>query len=518
MKTIVAIDFSAIYFRAALFSGPDTPIGEARKASIETIDRIHSLLVQEKHKILRDDFACIICCDSKTNWRKKADPTYKANRERQPDSFYVEMDKTKERLKADGYLLIEEDGYEADDVIASVCKAADPAQYEVIVCSPDKDLLQLVGPGVKQLRTHDMFMPDKQTLKLWDETLVLDTFGVKPDRLADYLAIVGDDTDNIVGIQGVGGKGAATLLNEFGSLKTILICVEGLMTTPDPISPFSQKSLARWKIALDRFFLIKPKEACDTLDKNRLLTGLKSDLVFKAADFFLERKVQDISSDSFEKGPMKLDAPEMKTDFIDIGVDEEKHPGEPTAEVTALTKADPMSQFDKDLNPTGMAGLWWLANRAVNSRLFEKFGSPERALMAMGRGKDYGMSPFAAMEMLQVIDGKICPPAVALNAMIQRHPDCVYWYVKDVSNRPDNASATAVGCRRLKDGTKGPEQAFTYTIEDARLAKLVKPNSGWEKNPGAQCVARATSWLGRWMFPDATTGAYSWEEMEGERQ
>jgi 5'-3' exonuclease len=517
-KQIVAVDFSAIFYKAYLGQSQDTPLNIAKDISLSTISRIASLF---------RDAAIVIVCDSPKNWRKARDSQYKANREKQPDAFFQLMNSTKERLVADGYVLLEESGYEADDVIASICVSAlHNGGYEVIIASPDKDLLQLVGPGVRQLRTHDMFLPDGTTLKLWDVAMVANVFGVTPNRLADFLAVVGDASDNVPGIEGVGGKGGAALINEFGSLKTILVCVEGLGQAPSPISPFTQKSLSKWKNALDRFFLIKPIEACKRMDLNRELVGLKSDVKIDIESFFAPKVIKDISQDgwspdSYERKklekkneePLRREArehPEILADFIEIGTPTQEKPKDNVT--AALTTIDPMDQFNESLQPTGMQGLWWFCNRALVSRMYPNFGTTERAMLAVMRGRDYGLSPTASLELLQIIEGKVCPPAAVKRAMCQRHPDCLYFVIKDVT--PE--SATAVTCRKTRDGKPGPEQTFTYTLEDAKRAKLVKPGGGWEKNPGAMCAARASGWLANWAYADAVGGIYSFEEMEGE--
>jgi len=166
-----------------------------------------------------------------------------------------------------------------------------------------------------------------------------------------------------------------------------------------------------------------------------------------------------------------------------------------------------LAQFDENLQPTGMRGLYWFAQRAIESRFSTKFGTVDKALMVMARGKDFGLSPSAAMELMQDIQGKLTLPAQLLVAMAKRHPDCEYFYLEDVS--PDSATAVT----KRKGAPK--EERRTYTLEMAKRAGLLKPGGGWDKNPEDMCVWRATSKLARQVYPDATMGAYSFEEMEG---
>lgn len=508
MSLILAIDLSSVFWRAAEVTGPETPLNTAMATSFETVRRI-------ERQFPADTFVAI-CCDSKTNWRKKVDDGYKANRERKPDGFYQELERTKDRLRKDGYNVIEKEGYEADDVIASLCRACGDSPHTVLICSPDKDLLQLVGPTVKQLRTHEMFLPDGTSLKIWDDALVLDKFGVLPNKLKDWLALTGDASDNVPGIPQVGGKGAASIIAEFGSVNAMFSVIEAC--EKGGINPFEKRdAIKRWAKPLSEFFLgaTSANEAIERIARNLILVGLESDVDIKLDEILKPRVMQDISQDGWNtKDQVKSETFADKMDTVAMPPEVDSTVEEAT-DTKAIAKVDPMSEFDKDLQPTGMHGLWWWLNRAITSRMYERFGTAERALMAVERGRDFGLSRSASLEKLQVIDGKVCPSADTLTAMVQRHPSCEYFYVKDVINDGEKSQATAVCCRLTRSGKPGPEQTFTYTYAMAKMAKLVKPNSGWEKNPGAMCVARATSWLSRWAFSDATTGAYSWEEMEG---
>ncbi|EPP35084.1 5'-3' exonuclease family protein, partial [Chlamydia psittaci 84-8471/1] len=110
---------------------------------------------------------------------------------------------------------LEIEDVEADDVIASITKRAVAEGYEVCLCTADKDLLQLVGPNVVALNPWK----DKPPI---DENGVVDIYGVPPSRIADYLALVGDTSDNIPGVSGCGPKKATALLQKYHSVEGIL--------------------------------------------------------------------------------------------------------------------------------------------------------------------------------------------------------------------------------------------------------------------------------------------------------
>ncbi len=480
-KTILAIDMSAIFYMAH-HATADAPLSEAKKITLETIGRIQRLVSAD---------ATVVCCDSKTNWRKTLDPTYKAQREKQPATFYGEMQRVKDRLMADGLLLFECDGYEADDVIATLCNWSLGSVYQVVIASPDKDLLQLVRPEldtawVKQLRTHDMLMPDGQTPKLWDEAAVTEYLGVPPTKVADYLAIVGDKADNITGIDGVGGKGAAALLAEYGNLEMVITNYES-----NSEAPFERKVLSKWKKPLVAYFATVG--SVDKLRANRVLTGLKTDAPIDVTQIFAERKVQSLSNET-ESGELDAVA-ETKSEVV--------HDAVPT-QTRAIAVNAALSEFDSELQPNGMSGAYWLAKRAVDARLYTRFATPEAALMVMLRGKDYGLTPAASLEMLHVIEGKVSPPSQLIQAMAKRSPQCEYFAVKE-------ATATSATIVTKRKGTPF-EEYVTYTIDQAKTAGLMKPGGAWFKNPEDMLVARAAAKLARRVYPDATTGAYAQEE------
>ena len=141
-------------------------------------------------------------------------PAYKANRPELPEDLRPQFPLTREATRAFNIACIEMEGYEADDIIATLAQQAQAAGGGCTIISSDKDLMQLVGPGV------DMFDPMKNKTIGPDE--VVEKFGVGPDRVIDVQALAGDPTDNVPGAPGIGLKTAALLINEYGDLETLL--------------------------------------------------------------------------------------------------------------------------------------------------------------------------------------------------------------------------------------------------------------------------------------------------------
>jgi len=139
-----------------------------------------------------------------------------------PDGFKEQLDWVKKLSLALGYGVYEESGLEADDLIASAVKILKAQNKELLIVSADKDLAQLIAPGVLQLLPPPTANP-RLGWRILDDDGVVEKFGVGPQSILDYLAIIGDQSDNIPGLSGVGPKTASKWLNEFGDLENLIL-------------------------------------------------------------------------------------------------------------------------------------------------------------------------------------------------------------------------------------------------------------------------------------------------------
>lgn len=139
---------------------------------------------------------------------------YKANRDAMPEDLRPQIPLTRQATRAFNIACEEIEGFEADDIIATLCHQARDAGGRVTIVSSDKDLMQLVGGGVEML--------DPMKNKRVDSDGVVEKFGVGPDRVVDVQALAGDSVDNVPGAPGIGIKTAALLINEYGSLEELL--------------------------------------------------------------------------------------------------------------------------------------------------------------------------------------------------------------------------------------------------------------------------------------------------------
>ncbi|MEM7777233.1 MAG: DNA polymerase I [Pseudomonadota bacterium] len=155
---------------------------------------------------------------SKDSFRNEIYDAYKANRPPPPEELVPQFPLIREAVKAFNVACIEQEGYEADDLIATYATEAAAAEAEVTIVSSDKDLMQLVAPGVT------MFDGMKNNFLGADE--VRTKFGVTPDKVVDVQALAGDSVDNVPGVPGIGVKTAAELINTYGDLDALLARAE----------------------------------------------------------------------------------------------------------------------------------------------------------------------------------------------------------------------------------------------------------------------------------------------------
>jgi DNA polymerase I len=148
------------------------------------------------------------------SFRNEIYADYKAHRPEVPEDLGPQFPLIREAVKAFNVACIEQEGYEADDLIATYACQAIAAGADVTIVSSDKDLMQLVRPGLR--------MYDTMKNKVIAEAEVLERFGVPPAKVIEVQALIGDSTDNVPGVPGIGVKTAALLINEFGDLDSLL--------------------------------------------------------------------------------------------------------------------------------------------------------------------------------------------------------------------------------------------------------------------------------------------------------
>jgi DNA polymerase-1 len=218
MKTLLLVDGSSYLYRA-FHALPD--LRNKRGEPTAAIYGVLNMLRKLQKETRADYSACVFDAKGKT-FRDDMYAEYKATRAPMPDDLGVQIEPLHEILTAMGWPLLTIEGVEADDVIATLACAAERQGIEVVIATGDKDLAQLVCPHIRIENAN----PRTGEREVLDEAGVERKFGVKPDRITDYLALIGDSVDNIPGVDKVGPKTAAKWLAQYGSLDNVIAHAE----------------------------------------------------------------------------------------------------------------------------------------------------------------------------------------------------------------------------------------------------------------------------------------------------
>ncbi|WP_456400521.1 5'-3' exonuclease [Persephonella sp.] len=294
-KKVVLIDGSSYLYRAFYALPPLTsPKGEPTGAIYGFIRMISTLM-----KELNPEYIAVVFDLPGKTFRHEKFEEYKATRKETPDELKIQIPKIKELIKLWGIKILEIPGYEADDIIATLSKKAENEGFEVIIVTPDKDMMQLIDEKI--------FILNPVNGELFNREKVKEKYGIYPEQFIDYLAMVGDTVDNIKGVKGVGPKTAQKLLNEYGDLKDIL---ENL----DNLKPKLKEAFEEAKDRLEEnIFLVSLKDSIDIDIDLKDLKKEKADLV-KLKEEFKELGFKSLLKD-IEKSKIIEKKVEQKTLF-----------------------------------------------------------------------------------------------------------------------------------------------------------------------------------------------------------
>jgi DNA polymerase-1 len=209
-KTLLLVDGSSYLYRA-FHALPDlrNAAGEPTGAIYGVLNMLRKLLADYK----ADYAACVFDARGKT-FRDDLYDKYKANRAPMPDDLGSQVEPLLEAIRAWGWPLLQIDGVEADDVIGTLAREADRRGMRCVISTGDKDLAQLVSERVMLVNTMSNERLDPAGVKA--------KFGVSPERMLDYLTLVGDAIDNVPGVEKVGPKTAAKWVAQYGSLEEVM--------------------------------------------------------------------------------------------------------------------------------------------------------------------------------------------------------------------------------------------------------------------------------------------------------
>ncbi|HEY1274194.1 MAG TPA: DNA polymerase I [Thermoleophilaceae bacterium] len=225
-RELFLIDGNSLVYRA-FFALPES-IATSKGQPTNAIFGFASMLV----KLLTDHGVkpTLVVWDAGMSGREVSYDEYKAGRRERPDLLSEQWPHLHPLVEAFGYQNLKVPGYEADDVIATIAGRAHEKGIEVMVVTGDRDLFQLIEPGIKVMATSRGITDTK----VYDQEAVVDRYGIPPALIPDFVGLKGDTSDNIPGVPGIGEKTASQLLQEWGDL-------EGVLSNIDKISGAKRK-------------------------------------------------------------------------------------------------------------------------------------------------------------------------------------------------------------------------------------------------------------------------------------
>ena len=308
LKTITIIDTFGFFFRS-YFALPPLRNSEGFPTGLLTG---FANLVDSLHRDHSTDYL-VFALDAKgATFRNDLYPEYKANREAAPDDLVKQLPVAIEWIEQMGFANLSREGYEADDVIATVTKFAKEKGMKVRIVSHDKDLYQMIDDGM-------VVMYDAIKKKEVDEEACIAKFGVNPKDFINFQAILGDSSDNVPGVKGIGKVGASKLINQYHTLEAIYEDIENCGT------PRIQKLLLESK---EQAFL------------SRDLVTMSTD-VFKDVDVesfvFEDKNYLSCLLEEFEQYEMKQAIRKAKVGMEDVVCEPYEAPKKPALTFEAIT-------------------------------------------------------------------------------------------------------------------------------------------------------------------------------------
>ena len=529
----------------------------------DSVKHTRSTVIRYVHQLAQQYGHVIVCADSKRSYRKELDPRrafegkvcgYKATR---PKRTSVERDQMVQCIRElqGEFHVVGQEGYEADDVIAYLA-AAWRDDHEVTIAAEDKDLHQcLLRPNmaIVSMKGEDPFTGADALAK----------HGVPPPLIPEWLALSGDKSDNIFGLDGVAGKRAAWLLTDvIGPERTWMWCCSNTANIPfgeDEDDGNCDARVAHEFIesggevphcdecgakliaptAISEVFRIAREEttrlggqkvvrerlledgAEQRINRNLLLTRLP----FNAAvgEDHMGTTREEATWRSLQLEPPLLLRPKERTPLperkklaehakpfgeLTAAAPSEPAPPTPRSVPTPATTSRQMvlaqpAQPMEGIQPVNFDDACRFANMAAESRMFG-FGNEAAALAVILQGREMGMGAMTSLRSFHNIKGKASPSAQLLHGLCLKRTDlCQYFHVVE---HDDNV------CRMVTRRVGGIEVPEKFDMADAKRAGLMG-NDNWKKYPRAMLYNRCVALLARKVYPDICMNLYTPDEL-----
>lgn len=433
----------------------------------QEVNRAADGVLQEVRRLTAGYDHVAIAIDSPPYIRADIYPEYKAQREKTSQVMIGQLDRLKDRLSKEGFWVVGDKGHEADDIIATLAKYAAGKGCEVSIFSGDSDLFQCLREGVKCINPATGTVTEAKAMPY------------APTLVPEVKALIGDTSDNIAGIKGVGPKTAAAWIAEYGSLNGI-------------ISAAGDKQLGRHSEAI--------AQAATHLRQSMVLLKVSEEVKIDCEELWKERKLESLTEEEITSED--LDAPDI------IAVDQ--------SSVPAVRHVE----FERGLEPQTAGNAWKLAKILFESRVFPQHKSPNSILAVILRGRNLGLGAIPALQGFYVMEQRGVPQITAsaslLIGLVKRHPVCEYFQCTE-------SSADKVVWVTHRKGNPRPSR-LEWTAEDAFRNGFTDPKryksqyaweqSNWYKQPRTMLRWRCGTELARMEYPDVTSGLYAAEEFQ----
>ncbi len=343
-KRLYLIDGYAMLYRAhfALIRNPlITRAGLNTSALFGFTNQLLSLIRQEE-----PDYIAAVFDTAEKTFRHKRYPEYKATREKMPEEMRAQLPYLWDILKALRIETLSKAGFEADDIIGTLAKKGQAEDIDVYIVSGDKDFMQLVNEHIY------LYIPPGRGLgaQIIDHAGVMKKWGVPPDKIIDLLGLMGDSSDNVPGVRGVGEKSAVKLLLEYGSLEESLNNAEKVTN----------------------------KRVRNGLLEHREEALLSRELVTIDTEVDLDRDIDDLERNEFDADAIiemfqKLEFSSLLSQIADVNIIPEKETDKPVKDYNIINNTKQLKSFIKSLKLNNLLSFD-LETTSVNPMLAEIVG------------------------------------------------------------------------------------------------------------------------------------------------
>jgi 5'-3' exonuclease len=489
MSDIILIDFDAVYWRHWHTMKPEDA---AEAPAYSTVRHVRELRAQCDQ--------AIVCVDSPKCWRHELSPGYKSSRKEKPAHAGAQRANALRMLEEQGFKPIKVDGYEADDLIASATEWGVAQGHNVVIATMDKDLHQLVRPtrgsdDADSVGAVSILTLDKGEYRGVD--YVRTRYGVGPELLGDWLALVGDSSDTIAGVPGIGDKTATKLLQAYGS---ILGCLDAARDQTTTMTPAGRSKLLdnQEQLALARRLVTLSSDVKAEWDKH--MTSKESEGATMSEESYEEEAPES------EERPATI--PEAAKSESAVIV-EQPRPKQ-TAALAVREQVTRPSEFALSLEPMTHGECKEVARILCDSRLFQQtFSTPQAVFSAIMLARSHGLGLMQVLMpgMVHNIKGKIAMSAQMIVGLVLRSGKAEYFDCVETTSQKAVFVTRRVGSKR--------ETVLEFTIEEAKAAGyLSKPDSSWQKTPKTMLRHRCETELARLVYPDVVGGLYTPQEFE----